>query len=242
MSARRLSFVAMPVLGSLAASSLPRAPTASRPAGKEVAEVLVSGNQVRLTHEILAVFGPAPGQQYIEENIRTGTDELYDKGWFTPNGIELRTVERPDGKVNVILYVTELTNFIEEIKYIGAEHLSKTELEQAYRLAHPHADVAAPESASSTRTSCRKYQEDGRIHASVTLREGTKLDDRRVVFDIVEGPKVKITAWTSSSSASTSPGSSSGRLREQLTISRAKLGGLIGGEYNPARSTATSWT
>ena len=60
-----------------------------------------------------------PDQPYIEENIRSGTDKLYAKGWFTPNGIELRTIERPDGKINVILYVTELTNFIEEIKYVG---------------------------------------------------------------------------------------------------------------------------
>ena len=70
----------------------------------------------------------------------------------------------------------------------------------------------------------RKYQETGRIHASVTLREGNKLDDRRVIFDIVEGPVVKIAASTSSSSATHESGITSGRLREQLTISRAKLG------------------
>ena len=153
-------------------------PDADPPAGKEVAEVLVSGNHIRPTHEILAVFGLRSGQPYVEENIRAGTDRLYAKGWFTPNGIELRTVERPDGKVNVILYVTELTNFIRGDQVHGADHLSKTELDQltGLRIRMP----MSPHLNQQARLNIlRKYQETGRIHASVTIREGTKLDDRR---------------------------------------------------------------
>src|SRR4051812_27178209 len=163
----------------------------SSPAGKEVAEVLVAGNKLRASQDILAVFGLRAEQKYEEEGIRAGTKRLYDKGWFTPNGIEVKTVERPDGRINVILYVTELTNFIEDIQYIGANHLSRTELDKLTGL-----KVRSPMSPHMNRQAqiniLRKYQDDGRIHASVTLREGTKLDDRRVIFDIVEGPKVKI--------------------------------------------------
>ena len=82
------------------------------------------------SQDILAVFGLRPGSSTTEDTIRAGTKRLYDKGWFTPNGIEIRTVERTDGRVNVILYVTELTNFIEEIKYNGAQHHQQDELEQ----------------------------------------------------------------------------------------------------------------
>src|SRR4051794_30052557 len=84
------------------------------PAGKEVAEVLVTGNKVRATQDIVNVFGLRPEQRYDEEAVRNGTKKLYDKGWFTPNGIVIRTVERPDQKVNVILEVSELTNFIDD--------------------------------------------------------------------------------------------------------------------------------
>src|SRR5262249_14988832 len=166
--------------------------SAAPPAGKEIAEVLVSGNRIRPTQDVLAVFGLRPGQPYLEEQIRAGTDRLYAKGWFTPNGIELRTVERPDGKVNVILYVTELTNFIEEIKSTGANHLSPPDLPQPPGLQSrmpmsPHVNQQARLNI------LRKYQESGRVHASVILKEGNKLDDRRVVFDIVEGPPVKVT-------------------------------------------------
>lgn len=231
---RATALVAAALAGGLAALQVAREAHAAPPAGKEVAEVLVQGNRIRASHEILAVFGLRPGQPYLEEQIRTGTDRLYAKGWFTPNGIELRTVERADGKVNVILYVTELTNFIEDVQYKGADHLSRTELDQltGLRLRMP----MSPHLNQQARLNIlRKYQEMGRIHASVTVREGTKLDDRKVVFDIVEGPVVKVADIDFKFVGPHESGITAGRLREQLTISRARLAGLIGGDYNPAQ-------
>jgi len=207
---------------------------AAPPAGKEIAEVLVSGNRIRQTQDIVAVFGLRPEQKYDEEAIRAGTKRLYDKGWFTPNGIEIRTVERTDGRINVVLYVTELSNFIEEIKYNGAQHLSQDELGKLTGL-RVRMPMSPHLNAQARLNILRKYQEDGRVHASVTLREGTKLDDRRVVFDIVEGPKVKIGDIDFQFVGRHDSGISAGRLREQLTISRAKLGGLIGGDYHPGQ-------
>ena len=204
------------------------------PAGKEVAEILVTGNKVRATQDIVNVFGLRPEQKYEEEGIRAGTKRLYDKGWFTPNGIVIRTVERTDQKINVILEVSELTNFIDDIQYKGADHLSRTELDKLTGL-----KVRSPMSPHLNQQArlniLRKYQEDGRIHASVTLREGNKLEDRRVVFDIVEGPKVKIDQVDFRYFGPHESGIDSGRLREQLTISRSRVGGLIGGEYQPGQ-------
>ena len=233
-SARAAALVVAVALGGVAALSVSRDLAAAPPAGKEVAEVLVSGNKVRNSQDIIAVFGLRPEQKYEEDAIRAGTEKLYDKGWFTPNGIEVRTVERTDGRINVILYVTELTNFIEEIKYNGAQHISTDELAKltGLRIRMP----MSPHLNQQARLNIlRKYQEDGRVHASVTLREGTKLDDRRVVFDIVEGPRVKISDVDFVFVGKHESGISSGRLREQLTISRAKLGGLIGGDYHPGQ-------
>lgn len=228
---RAAALVAAALAGGLAALQVARA---APPAGKEVAEVLVQGNRVRASHEILAVFGLRPGQPYLEEHIRTGTDRLYAKGWFTPNGIELRTVERADGKVNVILYVTELTNFIEDVQYKGADHLSRTELDQLTGLKvrmpmSPHLNQQARLNI------LRKYQEMGRIHASVEIRAGTKLDDRKVVFDIVEGPVVKVADIDFKFVGPHESGITASRLRQQLTSSEARLFRLIGGEYNPGQ-------
>jgi len=230
--ARAVGLVLVALVGGLVALQVTRDAQAAPPAGKEVAEVLVSGNRIRPSADIITVFGIRPGQQYLEEQIRAGTDRLYGKGWFTPNGIELRTVERPDGRINVILYVTELTNFIEEIQYRGADHLSKTELDQltGLRIRMP----MSPHLNQQARLNIlRKYQDSGRIHASVTLREGNRLEDRKVVFDIVEGPVVKIGSIEFEFVGPHESGISSGRLGEQLSISRARLAGLIGGDYRP---------
>lgn len=207
---------------------------AEPPAGKEVAEVSVVGNRIRSTQDILAVFGLRPEQRYIEENIRAGTDRLYAKGWFTPDGIQLRTSELADGRIKVILQVSELSNFIEDIQYLGADHLSKQELDQltGLRVRMP----MSPHLNQQARLNIlRKYHDSGRIHASVTLREGKAITDRRVIFDIVEGPVVKIESIDFKFVGNHDSGISAGRLREQLSISRAKLAGLIGGDYNPSQ-------
>jgi outer membrane protein assembly complex protein YaeT len=231
-TARAAVLIVAAVLGGLLALRASRDVQAAPPAGKEIAEVLVSGNKVRATADIQTVFGLRPGQPYLEESIRGGIDRLYGKGWFTPNGIELRTVERPDGRINIILYVTELTNFIEDIQYKGAEHLNRTELDQlsGLRVRMP----MSPHLNQQARLNIlRKYQEMGRVHASVNIVEGTRLDDRRVIFDIVEGPVVQIGSIDIEFVGKHESGISAGRLKEQLTISSAKLAGFIGGDYRP---------
>lgn len=206
--------------------------SAAPPAGKEIAEVLVQGNKVRATADILSIFNLRSGYPYVEEQVRAATERLNSRGWFTPDGIQVRTIERPDGRINVILYVTELPNFIDEILYNGADHLSKTELDQLTGL-RVRMPMSPHVNAQARLNILRKYLETGRVHASVTLREGNKLSDRRVVFDIVEGPVVKIADIDFKFVGRHDSGISAGRLKEQLTISRARLGGLIGGDYVP---------
>ena len=74
----------------------------------------------------------------------------------------------------------------------------------------------------------RKYQEDGRYYASVELVEGTKPSDRRVIYNIVEGPVVKVAGveFLGVEHAST------GRLRTQL-VTKREFAGFIGGKFNP---------
>ena len=81
-TARAAALVAAVVLGGWVAGAA-RPATAAPPAGKEVAEVLVSGNRVRASGDIVAVFGLRPGQPYIEENIRSGTRRHTNSCYFT---------------------------------------------------------------------------------------------------------------------------------------------------------------
>src|SRR5262245_65780366 len=78
-SVRAAGIAMAAMLGCLAALQVAHDAAAAPPAGKEVAEVLVSGNRIRASQDILAVFGLRPGQSYLEEHIRAGTDRLYAK-------------------------------------------------------------------------------------------------------------------------------------------------------------------
>jgi outer membrane protein insertion porin family len=192
-TARAAVYVAMAIvgMGTMSLFYVVNDLAADPPAGKEIAEILVQGNRVRSTPDILSVFNLRPGEKYVEETIRSAYERLNNKGWFTPNGIQVSTAERIDGRVNLIIHVTELTNFIEEIQYHGNDHLSRKELDELSGLKlrmpmSPHVN------AQARLNILRKYLETGRVHASVTLREGSQLSDRKVIFDIVEGPVVKI--------------------------------------------------
>ena len=61
------------------------------------------------------------------------------------------------------------------------------------------------------------------------LTEGSKPTDTRVVYNIVEGPVVKVEGVEFIGNS----GAMSGRLKQQLVTKRA-FGGIIGGKFNPA--------
>lgn len=214
----------------LAVLSIPTSVIAAPPTGKEIAEIKVQGNRVRDTDQIIGLLGIRVGTPYQDERVQEGVNRIYSKGWFTPNGIEVRTIEKPDGTLTVMVFVTELTNFIRDVIYRGAEHISKEELDELSGLRRGMA--MSPVLVQQARLNIlRKYQDQGRIYTSVEIVEGKKLDDTRVVFDIAESPIVKIEGIDIKFVGKHDSGISTGRLKEQLSISRAKLGGLFGGDF-----------
>src|SRR5207249_4801182 len=125
------------------------------------------------------------------------------------------------------VYVTELTNTVQDVQYLGAQHLSRTELQNlsGVRKGEPMNPLANELGRQSIQ---RKYQDDGRYYATVELVEGSKPTDTRVVYQIVEGPVVKVAGidFRGVDHASTA------RLRTQL-VTKKEFAGLIGGKFNP---------
>ena len=205
---------------------------AEPPAGKEIAEVIVQGNHLRTTDQILSRMNTKPGKRYSDTTAQEDVGRLLAEGWFPTNGVQVAIQDRPDGKIAVIVSVTELPSTVQEILYRGADHISKSELEKLTSL--KRGMPMSPAFNQNARLSIlRKYQEQGRYWATVHLTEGTKLQDSRVVFDIAEGPKVKISSIDFKFFGTVSGDTSTGRLRTQITSSRAYLGVLIGGDFNP---------
>lgn len=200
---------------------------ADNPNGKPIAEVTPVGNRIRTADQIRSVMYSRPGVAYEEAVVQEDVRRLHATKWFVPGGVQILTKNDTDGRVTVLVYVTELTNAVQDIQYIGAQHLSKSELGNltGVRKGEPMNPLA---NELGRQNILRKYQENGRYYASVELIEGNKPSDTRVVYNVVEGPVVKVAGveFRGVDQAST------GRLRTQL-VTRREFAHFFGGKFNP---------
>ena len=201
---------------------------ADNPQGKQIAEIVPVGNRIHSSPQIINLMHSRTGKPYDDATIQEDVRRLYNTRWFTPSGIRILTTNEGDGRVTVMVYVTELTSTVQEVVYDGAQHLSKSDLQSLTNLRK--GDAMDPRANELGRQAIlRKYQQDeGRYYASVELVEGTKPTDTRVVYGIVEGPVVKVGAVEFVGNEHTS----SGRLKTQLVTKREFLK-TIGGKFNP---------
>ncbi len=196
------------------------------PVGRIVSEIVPVNNRVHPPEQILRLLHTKVGKAYDETVVQEDLRRLYATKWFVPGGVQFHT--RPDaaGKVTVFVYVTELTSIVQEIRFNGAQHLSDDKLRSlsGIRKGEPMSPLANELGRTAIQ---HEYQDDGRYYATVTLVEGNKPTDTRVVYDIVEGPLVKVAGIEFRGNTN----AQSGRLRAQLTTSREYLG-FISGKFH----------
>ncbi len=200
---------------------------ADNPQGKQIAEINTAGNRIRPTAQILNIMHSRAGKPYDQALIQEDVRRLQSTRWFTADGIRVLTTNESDGRVTVTILVTELSSAVQEVVYHGAQHLKDSELRTITGLRK--GDAMNPLANELARAAIlRRYQDDGRYYSSVELVEGTKPSDTRVVFDIVEGPVVKVAGieFVGNSGAMT------GRLKTQV-VTKKEFAGLIGGKFNP---------
>lgn len=164
---------------------------AESPVGKIVSRVIPVNNRVHETDLILSQMQTRPGKPYDEGTIAEDVRRLLNTRWFAPGGVRIDTAIDANGQVTVFVHVIELNNIVREIVFLGAQHLSEDEL---YDLTGVRR--GSPLNPASNQLAAQiienKLKEDGRYFATVRLTEGDKLSDSRVVFDIVEGPIVRV--------------------------------------------------
>jgi len=199
---------------------------ADSPAGKVISDIVPVNNHTRSAAAILNLIQSRPGRTYDENTIQEDVRRLHATRWFAPGGVQVHTKNDPDGRVTVFLYVTELTSTVQEVEYRGAQHLSKKDLQEltGIRKGDPMNPLANELGRAAIH---RRYQEDGRYYTSVTLVEGGKPTDTRVVYEIVESAVVKV----SGVGFRGNDRATSGRLRAQLMTKSDFLG--FGGKFNP---------
>jgi outer membrane protein assembly complex protein YaeT len=200
--------------------------SADSPAGKIISDIVPVNNHNRTAAAILNLIQSRPGRPYDEATIQEDVRRLHGTRWFAPGGVQVHTKNDPDGRVTVFIYVTELTSTVQEIEFHGVQHLSKKDLTEltGIRKGDPMNPLANELGRAAIQ---RRYQDDGRYYTSVTLVEGNKPTDTRVVYEVVESPVVKVCGVMFRGNDR----GTSGRLRAQLVTKRDFLG--FGGKFNP---------
>src|SRR5262245_58883579 len=198
---------------------------AQNPSDPLVADVIPVGNKLVSRERILNQMRTKPGNIFKLSALEDDQRTLIQSGAFSD--VRMRTQTGPDGRITVFVDVAEMPSLIKEIKYEGNKTLKEDALANLTGLR-----MGMPINPISNKLACQKilqkYQEEGRLFASVNLKEGGQAGDTRVVFDITEGPVVRVQktvmvgqgGWVSSA-----------RLRSQILTSPTILG--LGGKFNP---------
>lgn len=200
---------------------------AQTPGKDTVADVIVVGNRNVPTEKIMRYIRTRPGSEYLAAALQADVSRLSESRMF--RSVRVRDARLGDGRVQVYFEVQEYPNQIREIIFKNANHISEKELESMCRLRK-----GTPLDPTSNRNACYEIQDflkkKGRYFASVTLEEGDKATDSRVVFNISEGPVVRVRNISFDGHFELAGAS---RLKTQIDSSRAFLG-MMGGIFNPA--------
>jgi outer membrane protein assembly complex protein YaeT len=193
-------------------------------------QVIPPGSQTVPNQKIMSYLRVRPGIEYDAEMINEDIRRLYDTKLFAD--IRVFKEQTTDGKIILQIYLKELPGVIKEIVYRGANHLKNDELESLTGLRkgvplNPWAVQKARQAILD------RYREKGRLSAGVDVEEGLKAGDTRVVFNITEGPVVKVGGVEFVGNSFVTQA----RLRTQIQTSRPILG-LIGGDFNPMMADA----
>jgi outer membrane protein assembly complex protein YaeT len=195
-----------------------------------ISDVIIHGNQRMTTEQIKMRLHTQVGQEYNKGVVDDDVRELYKTNQFS----NIATWEEADGadRVKVFFTLREMPNLVQKVTFQGAKHIKPEEL-------HTVTGVKAgmPLNPSLNLQGCQKilskYEEMGRSFAHCTLVKGGSLADTEVVYEITEGPvlKVRDIQFIGNSFVSGS------RLATQIKSSHQWFG-LIGGTYNKQMADA----
>ena len=195
--------------------------------GKIIADVIPVGNRIRTAEQIRSKMLTRPGSRYDDQTLQEDVRRLHATKWFVPGGVQILAHLDPDGRVTLLVHVQELSQTVEEVLYLGAQHLRLSELQQltGIRKGEPMNPLANELGRQAIQ---RRYQEEGRYFATVELLEGSRPTDRRVVYRIVEGPVAKVAGIEFRGVEQ----ASQARIRT-LLVTQKRILGFLGGKFNP---------
>jgi outer membrane protein assembly complex protein YaeT len=215
------------VLLGLAASYLPAQPSLGQNPGNRVlvANVFFDGVKNIPIDKAMLYVHTKPGQEYSDAVAQKDIERLAASHLCRP--LTVRTESTTDGRVNVIFVVREFRSVVREVVFKHAKHVDVKELQNLTRVRR-----GMPLDTTLNQLACYDIQEflkkKGYYFANVSLEEGYHESHDRVVFNITEGPKVRVRdiRFIGQNELATAA-----RLRTQIDSSRSFLQ-TWGGDFN----------
>jgi len=152
-----------------------------------VLDVRIEGNRTVPLDKIRTKIHTRPGRPYDAQQVQQDVRELHRARWF----VDIRPMVQnvPDGVI-VIFRVVERP-LLQRIEIIGNQDVSTKTLKKEIDL--KVGEAADPFNVEQGRRKIEEYyQKQGHSKVRVTVLEGNKPGDLRVIYVIDEGPKQKI--------------------------------------------------
>jgi outer membrane protein insertion porin family len=203
------------------------------PKKRLVSDVIITGNQRMSTEQIKVRLRTQPGKEFNAAWVDDDVRDLYKTNQFS----NIVTEYKQDGPdhVRVFFTVRETPNTVQKVTFLGAKHIKDKDLIDLIKV-RPGMPLNPPTNLQGCQTILDKYAEEGRFFAACKLIKGGSLADTEVVYQITEGPKVKVRDIRFIGNTFVS----GARLATQIKSSRPFLG-LIGGTYNKQMADADIW-
>jgi outer membrane protein insertion porin family len=154
-----------------------------------ISDVIITGNPQMSSEQIKARLHTQSNKAYNPVVVNADVRELYKTGEFR----SITTWLEPDGIDHAKIYfdVREMFNMVQKLTFLGNKHIKDKDLEEATGVR-----PSTPLNPNLNRQGCQKildkYAEMGRLFADCQLVKGGDLADTEVVYQITEGPKVKV--------------------------------------------------
>lgn len=185
--------------------------------------IVIEGNKTIEADEILKKIKSRAGRPPDVKTIKDDVRALYKTRWFFE---VVPRIANDKAGPSLVFKVIERP-ILKKVSYKGNKKIKTKELTELTGLKEGGAfDVGA--NKESARRIESHYHEKGYIHAKVTLEKGASPDDREVLFDVHEGPKVHVDQIRFSGNKEIS----SGVLRTHVKTKKRFLW-LFGGKFDP---------
>lgn len=190
-----------------------------------IVEVRIEGNSGITDEQVRAKLLSKPGTRLNQRRIDADITTLLGTRWFSD--VSPFYEEAPGGKGYILTFIVKELPTLTHVEFRGMKHLRLKEVETSTGLKKGNRADAARAMMAVNRIKSL-YAEKGYDTAEVTLLEGGKPGQTRVVMQIFEGEKHKVRKIDFVGNTFATDDT----LRTKITSRRAILG-LIGGKYHP---------